>query len=245
MIAHQWCARPCSLSATYIAATRDALGTSRYHTHITAAPNYPKSSAASWTATDASASSAPWPRSGGCARASLRTAGRPLRACGRCSCRCRSACGGCALFARGERSQHARRGLAQVGLDGGVDRQDRVLVLDEIAEVAILLFADGRFQRQRLLGDLEHLAHLLKRHAELLGQLLGRGLATDLVEQLPARTYDLGDCVHHMHGDADGARLVGNRAASCPWGPPGGIGGELVAAAVVELVDRFHQAHIA
>ena len=43
-------------------------------------------------ATDASASAAPWPRSGGCARASPRTAGRPLPACGRCSCRCRSAC---------------------------------------------------------------------------------------------------------------------------------------------------------
>ena len=40
-----------------------------------------------------------------------------------------------AFFARGERSQHARGGLAQVGLDRGVDRQDRVLLLDEFAEV--------------------------------------------------------------------------------------------------------------
>src|SRR5215475_6593353 len=62
------------------------------------------------------------------------------------------------------------------------------------------------FQRQRLLGDLEHLAHLLERHTELLGKLLGRGLAADLIEQLPARTCDLGDCLRHMHGDADGAR---------------------------------------
>ena len=40
-----------------------------------------------------------------------------------------------AFFARGERGQHARRGFAQVGLDRGVDRQDGVLVLDEVAEV--------------------------------------------------------------------------------------------------------------
>ena len=40
-----------------------------------------------------------------------------------------------AFFAGGERGQNPRRGFAQVGLDRGVDRQDRVLVLDEIAEV--------------------------------------------------------------------------------------------------------------
>src|SRR5579864_4881307 len=77
-----------------------------------------------------------------------------------------------ALLARRERREHARRGLAQVRLDRGVDRQHRVLVLDEIAEVGILLVADRGFEGDRLLGDLQHLAHLLQRHAELLGKLL-------------------------------------------------------------------------
>ena len=45
------------------------------------------------------------------------------------------------------RGEHARRSLAQVRLDGGVDRQDRVLVLDEVAEVRFLLLADRGFQR--------------------------------------------------------------------------------------------------
>ena len=54
--------------------------------------NCPGSSAASGFGSGASASSAPWPRSGECARASPRTAGRLPRAYGRCSCRCRSAC---------------------------------------------------------------------------------------------------------------------------------------------------------
>src|SRR3954447_8367691 len=40
-----------------------------------------------------------------------------------------------ALLAWRERSQHPRRGLAEIALDRRVDRQDRVLVLDEVAEV--------------------------------------------------------------------------------------------------------------
>src|SRR5262249_33325142 len=77
-----------------------------------------------------------------------------------------------ALLARRERGERARGGLTQVRLNGGVDRQDRVLILDEVAEVGILLVADWGFQRQRLLGDLLHFAHLLELHAEPFGKLL-------------------------------------------------------------------------
>src|SRR3972149_226400 len=59
-----------------------------------------------------------------------------------------------ALLARRERGQHPRGGLAQVGLNGGVDRQDGVLVLDEIAKMAVLLVPDRRFERDRLLWGL-------------------------------------------------------------------------------------------
>ena len=45
------------------------------------------------------ACAAPWLRSGGCVRASRRTACRLLPACGRCSCRCRSACAALSLRA--------------------------------------------------------------------------------------------------------------------------------------------------
>src|SRR5262245_34478056 len=72
------------------------------------------------------------------------------------------------LLARGERSEHARRRLAQVGLDCGIDRQDRVLVLDEVAQVRIFLIADRRLERDRLLGDLHHLADLVDLHRYLL-----------------------------------------------------------------------------
>src|SRR6185437_12266861 len=91
-----------------------------------------------------------------------------------------------ALLARRERSQHPRRAFAQVALDRGLERDDRVLVLDEVAEMRILLVADRRLEADRLLGDLQYLAHLLEGHAELLGQFLRLRLAADLVQHLAA-----------------------------------------------------------
>ncbi len=49
----------------------------------------------------------------------------------------------------------------------------------------------------------------------------------------------------HVHRDTDGARLVGDRAGDRLANPPGGVGRELVAAAVFELVHRLHQADVA
>ena len=69
------------------AARLRAAPTRRQRLAVQEAPELPA------TGSGASASAAPSPRSGGCARASPRTAGRPPPACGRCSCRCRSACG--------------------------------------------------------------------------------------------------------------------------------------------------------
>jgi hypothetical protein len=59
-----------------------------------------------------------------------------------------------ALLARRKAGQHPRGGLAQIGLDRGVDGEHRVLVLDEIAEIRIFLIADRGFERDRLLGEL-------------------------------------------------------------------------------------------
>src|SRR5581483_1604143 len=149
-----------------------------------------------------------------------------------------------AFLARGERGEDTGRRLAEVRLDRRVDRQDRVLVLDEIAEVAVLLVADRRLEADRLLGDLEDLADLLERHGELLGKFLRGRLAADLVEHLAAGADDLVDRLDHVDGDADRARLIGDRARDRLPDPPGGIGREFVAAAVLELVDRLHQADV-
>ena len=69
-------------------------------------------------------------------------------------------------------------------LADGLDRHRRVLVLDEVAELGVFFLADGRLEAHRLLADLEDLAHLLRGGAHLGGDLLRRGLATDVLQEL-------------------------------------------------------------
>ena len=48
-----------------------------------------------------------------------------------------------------------------------------------------------------------------------------------------------------MHRNTDGTRLIRNRSRDGLPDPPRGIGRELVTAAILELVDRLHQANVA
>ena len=109
----------------------------------------------------------------------------------------------------------------------------------------ILLVADRRLEADRLLGDLQHLADLVQRHLQLFAELLRRRLAADLVQHLARRADDLVDRLDHVHRNTDGARLIGDRAGDRLPDPPRRIGRELVAAAILELVDGLHQADIA
>ena len=56
---------------------------------------------------------------------------------------------------------------------------------------------------------------------------------------------ELAHRLDHVHRDADRAGLVGDRAGDRLADPPRGVRGELVAAAVLVLVDRPHQAGVA
>src|SRR5690606_12557338 len=82
-------------------------------------------------------------------------------------------------------------------------------------------------------------------HGQTFGQLFRGRLAADLMQHLTLGADDLVDRLDHVHRDADGAGLVGDRAGDRLTYPPGGVGRELVAAAVLELVDRLHQADVA
>ena len=69
----------------------------------------------------------------------------------------------------------------------------------------------------------------------------GERLAAELLHQLALDVHDLVELLDHVHRDADGARLVGDRPRHGLADPPGGVGRELVAAPVVELLDRADQ----
>src|SRR5262245_49514079 len=85
------------------------------------------------------------------------------------------------LLARRQRLQHLLRDFAEVDVDDGLGGVLDGLVLDEIAEVRIFLFSDGRFQRDRLLGDLEDFSDLRRRDVHLLGDLFRSRLAAELL----------------------------------------------------------------
>src|SRR2546425_680403 len=131
------------------------------------------------------------------------------------------------------------------GERGRVRRRDCLTVLDEVAEVRVFLLSDRGLERDRVLGDLHDLANLLGSDPHLLADLLVTRLAAQLLEQ-PARYADqLVDRLDHVHRDADRPRLVGDGAGDGLPDPPRGVGRELVALVVVELLDRPDQAHVA
>ena len=65
----------------------------------------------------------------------------------------------------------------------------------------------------------------------------GEGSCPSLLQKLTGNTDDLVDGLHHVHGDADGAGLVGDGSGDGLTDPPGGVGGELIALSVVKF---FH-----
>ncbi len=77
------------------------------------------------------------------------------------------------------------------------------------------------------------------------GDLFATWLAAQFLHQLTRGADQLVDGLDHVHRDTDGARLVGNRAGDRLANPPRCIGRELVAAAILELVHRLHQADVA
>ena len=77
------------------------------------------------------------------------------------------------------------------------------------------------------------------------GDFLRRGFAAEFLDQLLLHAHQLVDDFDHVHRDADGARLVGDGAGDRLANPPGGVGRKLVAAAILEFLDRLHQAHVA
>ena len=93
-----------------------------------------------------------------------------------------------------------------------VRRRERLVVGDEVPEVAVLFLADRRLEGDRLLRDLDDLADLVRRDEHPLSDLLRRRLATKLLEQAARHADELVDRLHHVDRDADRPRLVRDRA---------------------------------
>ena len=148
-------------------------------------------------------------------------------------------------LAVGEGAQDVVDPLAQELAGGGLVRAGLALVLDEVAEVAVLALADRAVERDRVTAHLHDAAGLLDRHLRAERDLLDRRLATQFLQQVLLDGAELRHRLDHVHRHADGAGMVGDGARDGLADPPGGVGAELVAALVLVLVHRAHQAGVA
>src|SRR5258708_7448901 len=149
------------------------------------------------------------------------------------------------FFARGQRTQDLSSLVLEVHVDHGFGRRHYGAVFDEVAEMRIFLFTDWRFEGDRLLRDLQHLAHFRHGNVHALGDFFAGRLAPQFLHQLPRGADQLVDGLDHVHRNTNRTRLIGNGTSNRLPNPPRGVSRKFVAAAVFELIDRFHQADIA
>jgi hypothetical protein len=109
----------------------------------------------------------------------------------------------------------------------------------------VVAVADRRLERDGLLRHLHDLLHAVDGQVHLVGHLVRGRLVAVLLEKLLLDLHDLVQRLDHVDRDADRAGLVGDGAGDRLADPPGRVGGELVAAAVLELLDGLHEAHVA
>src|SRR6266487_476527 len=143
-----------------------------------------------------------------------------------------------------QRVQHGVELFLQQDETGGVHGHDRIRILDEIAEVGIGFLADGGFQADRLLRDLQDLADFLGRVLHLAADLLRGRLPPEILQQLPLDTDQLVDRLHHVHRDPDRPSLVRDRPGDRLPNPPGRVRGELETFGVVELLNRTDETQV-
>ena len=77
------------------------------------------------------------------------------------------------------------------------------------------------------------------------GRLFRGRVAAQFLDQVPRDRSHLAHRVDHVDGHANRAALVGDRPRDRLADPPGGVGRELVASGVFELVDGSHQPGVA
>src|SRR5215211_4323343 len=138
--------------------------------------------------------------------------------------------------------QRLAQGLLGEDVGGTLVRRLGPLVGDELAELGLLLVADRLLERDRRLGRALDRVDLLGIDAGDVGDLLRGRLAAELRDELALGAADLVELLDYVDRDADRARLVGERARDRLADPPGRVGRELEALAVVELLRRADQA---
>src|SRR3954451_13590548 len=147
-----------------------------------------------------------------------------------------------AALAVGEVLQRLAQRLLREDLGGALVGRLGALVGDELPELRLLLVADRLLERHRgLCGALDRV-DLHGVDPRDLGDLVGGRLPAQLRDELALGAADLVELLDDVDGDADRPRLVGQGARDRLADPPGRVGRELEALAVVELLGRADEA---
>src|SRR5215472_17809256 len=110
--------------------------------------------------------------------------------------------------------------------------------------MAIFLFSDRSFERNRFPRDLEDLSHYIEWQVHPLRDFLRGRFASEFLYEMSRRPDELIDCLDHMYRDTDRSGLIGNCPGNRLPDPPGGIGTRLIPAFVLELIHRLHQTDV-
>src|SRR5229473_7856571 len=144
-----------------------------------------------------------------------------------------------ALGQRGQRLLDLRASQRDRGL---LERRLGQLIFDQVSELRVLLLADRLLERDGKLRHPPDLPHLRGCQLKLGRDLLRLWLARQLLHQAALDEDDPVQPLDHVHGQTDRPCLVGDRTRDRLPDPPGRVGRELEAFAVVELLHGANQA---
>ena len=123
----------------------------------------------------------------------------------------------------------------------GVLGERQLCIGQEVPELVVVLVSDRRLQRDRGLRAPQDRFDFFRREVQIGGDLGRCGVAVQLCSQDPLGVADLVQPLDLVYRQADRPGLVCQRSGYRLPDPPGGVGGELEPAAVVELLDCPHQ----
>src|SRR5262245_7534883 len=124
------------------------------------------------------------------------------------------------FFARGQRFQCAVDLSLQIVTDGCFERRNSLLVLDEVAQMAVFLLTDGCFQRDRFAGDFENLPDFVEREIHPLGDFLWGRFPPQFLYEMTGGPDQFINGFNHMNRDPDCASLVSDRPCDSLTDPP-------------------------
>ena len=119
------------------------------------------------------------------------------------------------------------------------------VVRQQSTEIMLLPLTDRLVERQRRTAHPHGEVGLAHRQPRSLRRFLDARLGTTGLKEACGGGLDLGQPAAHARREANESALVGDCFADSLANPPGGVGGKLVPAGVVEPIDGSHQAGVA